>query len=169
MRFIGVLGGKFLHLRQHHFGLVHMLVIEALHDAAMHGVARGEATKRVALHAIFLVNGTRDAVAIHVAADKNGNEIGFFGCHKCSPSKRWFQKACAIYAAWALPSHLKKERTTAGQGSCALLRYQRSAIRKPRFFMLKTLFDGVERQLRQTAANFLGRPEPCRSFRRWQR
>ena len=97
MHFVGVLRGKFLHLRQHHFGLVHMLVVEALHDAAMHGVARGEATKRVALHAIFLMDGARDAVAIHIAADKNGNEVGFFGCHKCSSFKRWFAESLCDY------------------------------------------------------------------------
>ena len=97
MRFVGVLRGKFLHLRQHHFGLVHMLVVETLHDTAMHGVARGEATKRVALHAIFLVDGARDAVAIHVAADENGNEVGFFGCHKCSSFKRWFAESLCDY------------------------------------------------------------------------
>ena len=84
----------------------------ALHDAAMHGVARGEATKRVALHAILLVDGARDAVAIHIAADENGNEIGFFGCHKCSSFKRWFAESLCDYTPhWALPSHLKKERT----------------------------------------------------------
>ena len=97
MRFVGALRGKFLHLRQHHFGLVHVLVVEALHDAAMHGVARGEATKRVALHAIFLVDGARDAVAIHIAADENGNEVGFFGCHKCSSFKRWFAESLCDY------------------------------------------------------------------------
>ena len=67
------------------------------------------------------------------------------------------RKLVRLYAALGTSVALKKSaRTALGQGSCALLRYQRSAIRKPRFFMLKTLFDGVERQLRQTAANFLG-------------